>query len=132
MYDGAEDGLVRRAIAYLLKNDCKLPTNEEDSKKFAIRKRQAEVKVERLIKQIEASLPKGRDLTGERGLETLLTASSTVPQDAQQTKAWQDILLTKTKAVPYPINYETNEDLTWSKNEKGRLCVRFNGFEGGR
>lgn len=39
-----------------------------------------------------------------------------------------DILLTKPKSVPFPITYETNEDMTWSKNEKGRLCVRFNGL----
>ncbi|WP_072619878.1 type V CRISPR-associated protein Cas12k [Spirulina major] len=128
MHDGAEDGFVKSAIAYLLKNGGKLPTHEEDPKKFAKRRRKAEVKVERLIHQITASLPKGRDLTGERWLETLLTASYTAPKDAQQTKVWQSILLTKTKAVPYPINYETNEDLTWSKNEKGRLCVRFNGL----
>jgi hypothetical protein len=96
MYDNAEESLVRGAIAYLLKNGCKLPTKEEDPKKFAKRRRKAEVKVERLTNQIEASLPKGRDLTGERWLETLLTASSTAPKDAQQTKAWQDILLTKT------------------------------------
>ncbi|MEC4990311.1 MAG: type V CRISPR-associated protein Cas12k [Oscillatoria sp. PMC 1068.18] len=128
MYDSAEDTLVRSAISYLLKNGCKLPTNEEDPQQFTKRRRKAEIKVERLINQMEASLPKGRDLTGERWLDTLLTASSTVPEDNQQAKSWQDILLTKTKAVPYPINYETNEDLMWSKNENGRLCVRFNGL----
>ena len=36
--------------------------------------------------------------------------------------------MTKTKSVPYPIAYESNEDLTWIKNKKGRLCVKFNGL----
>jgi len=128
LYDRTEEGLVRGAIAYLLKNGCKLPTKEEDPKIFAKRRRKAEIKIERLRDRIEASLSKGRDLTGERWLNTLLIASSTIPENAQQAKLWQDILLTKTKTFPYPINYETNEDLTWSKNKKGRFCVRFNGL----
>jgi hypothetical protein len=37
-------------------------------------------------------------------------------------------LLTDSKSVPFPVAYETNEDLTWSKNSKGRLEVRFNGL----
>ncbi|QDZ39040.1 hypothetical protein FRE64_03270 [Euhalothece natronophila Z-M001] len=127
-HDNAEDSLTRSAIAYLLKNNCKLPKEEEDPEKFAQRRRKAEIKVERLTKQIESSLPKGRDLTGEQWLETLLTAANTVPKDKEQFKSWQNILLTKPKSVPFPISYETNEDLTWSKNEKGRLCVRFSGL----
>ncbi len=127
-YDSAEDNLTKSAIAYLLKNNCKIPEQPEDPKKFAQRQRKAEIKLERLIKQIESSLPKGRDLTGERWLETLLTAANTVPRNIEQFKSWQNILLAKPKSVPFPINYETNEDLTWSKNEKGRLCVKFNGL----
>jgi transposase len=127
-YERAENSLTKSAIAYLLKNGCKLPTQEEDQNKFAKRRRKAEVKVERLVNQIEASIPKGRDLKGEQWLETLLVASNTVPENTKQTISWQSILLAKTKATPYPINYETNEDLNWSKNEKGRLCVRFNGL----
>jgi len=43
-------------------------------------------------------------------------------------KSWQDTLLTDSKSIPFPVAYETNEDLTWSKNEKGRLEVHFNGL----
>lgn len=27
-----------------------------------------------------------------------------------------------------PITFETNEDLCWSRNDKGRICVHFNGL----
>lgn len=77
---------------------------------------------------MEGSRPHGRDLTGEQWLETLLTAATTVPQDNAEARAWQDILLTKPKTVPFPIIYETIEDLKWHKNESGRLCVRFSGL----
>jgi hypothetical protein len=30
--------------------------------------------------------------------------------------------------VPFPVAYETNEDMTWLKNQFGRICVKFNGF----
>jgi len=31
-------------------------------------------------------------------------------------------------AVPFPVAYEINEDLTWFKNPSKRLCVKFNGL----
>jgi hypothetical protein len=127
-YDSTDDTLTRCAIAYLLKNGCKIPQQQEDPEKFAKRRRKAEIKIERIIEQIEGSIPQGRDLTGEKWLETLQTAASTVPENEQQAKSWQDILLTKPKVIPFPVAYESNEDLTWSKNEKGRLEVRFNGL----
>ena len=132
LYDETEeeDVLTRSAICYLLKNGSKLPKLDklEDKKKFAQRRRKVEIKIKRLKEQLEGSRPHGRDLTGEQWLETLLTATTTVPQDNAEARAWQDILLTKPKTVPFPITYETNEDLKWHKNETGRLCVRFNGL----
>ena len=127
-YDNAEDGLTKSAIAYLLKNNCQIPQEEEDAEKLDQRRRKTEIKVERLTRQIESSLPKGRDLTGEKWLETLLTAANTVPKDQKEVKSWQNILLSKSKSVPFPVNFETNTDLIWSKNEEGRLCVRFSGL----
>ena len=132
LYDKTEekDVLTHLAICYLLKNGSKLPKPDkpEDKKKFAQRRRKVEIKIKRLKEQLEGSRPHGRDLVGEKWLETLLTATTTVPQDNAEARAWQDILLTKFKTVPFPITYETNEDLKWHKNEKGRLCVRFNGL----
>jgi IS605 OrfB family transposase len=128
-HDEAEDIYIRSAIVYLLKNGCKIRQKPEDPKKFAERLRKTEIKIERLIKKLNGKAPQGRDLTGHKWLKTLLTATTQVPQDEAQAKFWQDILLTESKSIPYPIAYESNEDLTWGKNEKGRLNVRLNGLE---
>jgi len=131
LYDRSEDVLIRSAICYLLKNGSKLPklnTKPENSQKFAQRRRKVAIKIERLQNQIEGSRPHGRDLTGEQWLETLITAATNVPKDNEEARSWQDILLTKSKTVPFPVIFETNTDLAWHKNEKGRLCLRFSGL----
>ena len=129
LYDETEDIFTRSAIVYLLKNGCKVRQKPEDQKKLAQRRRQTEIKIARLLEKLDGKAPQGRDLTGQKWLNTLLTAATQVPQDETQVKSWQDILLTECKSIPYPIAYESNEDLTWSKNEKGRLNVKFNGLE---
>jgi hypothetical protein len=73
-------------------------------------------------------MPKGRDLTSEKWLEALAIATSHVPQDEDEAKSWQASLLRQSSSVPFPVAFETNEDLRWSKNQKGRLCVEFNGL----
>ena len=130
LYDETDDRLDRLVICYLLKSGSKLPKPDkpEDKKKFAQRRRKVAIKIERLKNQIESSRPHGRDLTGEQWLETLIPAATTVPKDNKEARAWQDVLLSKPKPLPFPITFETNEDLKWHKNEKGRLCVRFNGL----
>ena len=128
-YNGTDDILTRCVICYLLKNGSKVPKKpEENLEKFAKRRRKVEIKIERLKRQLESRIPKGRNLTGENWLETLAIASTTAPADESEAKSWQDTLLTESKLVPFPVAYETNEDLTWSKSEKGRLCVQFNGL----
>lgn len=114
----------------MLKNGSKLPKPDkpEDRKKFAQRRRKVAIKIERLKDQLEGSRPYGRDLTGEQWLETLITAANTVPKDNKEARAWQNTLLTKPKSLPFPITFETNEDLKFHKNEAGRICVRFNGL----
>ncbi len=128
VYDDTEDLLIKTAICYLLKNGCKIPDQEEDKEKFAKRRRKTEIRISRLEEQLDSRIPKGRDLTGEKWLETLIAATSTVPENESQARSWQDRLLTKPQSVPFPVTYETNEDLTWSKNSKGRLCIKFNGL----
>ncbi len=128
LYDDTEDIFTQCAMAYLLKHGCKIPSKPENAKKFTQRRRKAEIKVNRLIEKLNGKAPQGRDLTGEKWLDTLLTATTKVPKDEAEAKSWQNLLLTKAKSVPYPIAYESNEDLTWIKNEKGRLCVKFNGL----
>ena len=129
LYRDAEDILARCAIVHLLKNGCKVRQKPEDSKKFAERRRNVEIRIERLIKKLNGKAPQGRDLTGQKWLDTLIIASTHEPQDNDRAKLWQDILLTESKSIPYPVNFLSNEDTKWGKNEKGRLTVRFNGLE---
>ncbi|MEP0798519.1 type V CRISPR-associated protein Cas12k [Funiculus sociatus] len=127
-YRNTEDILSRCAIAYLLKNGCKVSNREENPEKFAKRRRKVEIRIERLEAQLSAKVPKGRDLTDANWLETLEIATSTVPEDEAQAKSWQNHLLKKSSAVPFPVSYETSEDMTWLKNSQGRLCIKFNGL----
>jgi hypothetical protein len=127
-YRDTEDNLTRCAISYLLKNGCKISNKEEDAEKFAKRRRKLEIQIERLREQLEARIPKGRDLTDAKWLETLLLATDNVPETEEEAKSWQDSLLRKSSKLPFPVAYETNEDMTWFKNEKGRICVKFSGL----
>jgi hypothetical protein len=81
-YRQSEDNLNRSA-AYLLKNGCKLTDKEEDPEKFAKRRRRVEIQIQRLIEQLTARMPKGRDLTNARWLETLAIASTTFPKNGR-------------------------------------------------
>ncbi len=127
-YRNTEDNLTRCAISYLLKNSCKINEKEEDSKKFAQRRRKVEIQIERLREQLETRIPKGRDLTDTKWLATLFTATHNVPTNEAEAKSWQDSLLRQSSKVPFPVAYETNEDMTWFKNQFGRICVKFNGL----
>jgi IS605 OrfB family transposase len=128
-YDGAETELVKCAIACLLKNNCQIPTKAEHPEKFQKRRRKTEIRVERIIEQLARTrLPKGRDLTNEKWLDTLKMAVQQVPKDETEAAAWEADLQTDSSPLPFPIAYESNEDLKWSQNAKGRLCVRFNGL----
>jgi len=150
-YDTTEDILIRSAICYLLKNGRKVPDQEEDRGEFTKRRRKTEIRIERLTEQLTGRIPQGRDLTGEKWLETLIAASNTVPENEDQACSWQDRLLTESKSIPFPV-YVSTEDPTWSKkkrskkeeeeekkspskyrkggrkNQEGRLCVKFNGL----
>lgn len=127
-YRKEKNTLNRIALGYLLKNRCQVPRKEEDPEKFAKRRRKIGIQIERLQEQLDGRLPEGRDLTNEKWFETLAIVASSASTDKKEVRAWQDSLLTEPSALPFPIDYETNEDLTWSINEKGRLRVQFNGL----
>ncbi len=128
IYWNTEDILTRSYISYLLKNGCKVSDKEEDTEKFAKRRRKTEIRVERLQEQLKSRMPKGRDLTSAHWLETLESVTHNVPKNENEAKSWQASLLRKSSLVPFPVAYETNTDLTWFKNQKGRICVRFSGL----
>jgi hypothetical protein len=127
-YQNSESLLERCAIAFLLKNGCKASQLDEDPQKFAQRRRKSEIQAKRLQEQIESRMPHGRDLTGQGWLDMLETATQTVPRDNAEAKRWQDKLLTRASSLPFPLIFETNEDLVWNRNAKSRTCVHFNGL----
>lgn len=127
-YRETEDTLQRTAISYLLKNGCKVSDREENPEKFAKKRRKLAIQIERLTKKLAGRIPQGRELTDEAWIETLEVASRTAPQDETEARSWQDALLRKSSVLPFPVAYETNEDLTWFKNDKRRICVKFNGL----
>ncbi|WP_243714126.1 type V CRISPR-associated protein Cas12k [Nostoc sp. 106C] len=110
--------LTRCAIAYLLKNNCKISECDEDPEEFTRNRRKKVIEIERLKDQLQSRIPKGRDLIGEEWLEILEIATTNVPQDENEAKDWQAALLRKTADVPFPVAYESNEDMTWLKNDK--------------
>lgn len=128
IYRNTEDILIRSYITYLLKNGCKVSDKEEDAEKFAKRRRKIEIRIERLQEQMKSRMSKGRDLTSAHWLETLELATHNVPKNEDEAKSWQASLLRKSSSVAFPVAYETNTDLTWFKNHKGRICVSFSGL----
>ncbi|ACK66979.1 conserved hypothetical protein [Rippkaea orientalis PCC 8801] len=127
-YNQGNDSLESYALAYLLKNNGQIPEDDEDLDKFALRKRKKEIEIERLQQQLENRIPLGRDLTGELWQEMLTIVNESIPQDENEASAWQAKLLKKSHNIPYPVAYETNTDLKWSKDSRGHLLVTFNGL----
>ncbi|MDZ8186878.1 MAG: type V CRISPR-associated protein Cas12k [Nostoc sp. ChiSLP02] len=126
-YDKAKNPLKRCTLAYLLKNNCQVTELEENPEQYALRRSRKEKEIERLKEQLKSRKPNGRDLKGQEWLQTLLTATTTVPESDNEADEWQKCLLKKTKYLPFPVQFNTNEDLVWSKNKKGRICVSFAG-----
>lgn len=127
-YRETEDTIQRAVICYLLKNGCKVSDREENPEKFEKKRRKLAIQIERLTKQVAGRMPQGRELSDEAWVETLKVASTTAPNDETEARSWQEALLRKSSSLPFPVAYETNEDLTWFRNDKGRLCVKFNGL----
>lgn len=91
-FEQTKNLLCRSAIIYLIKNGCRLRQKPEDPQKFAKRRLKTEIKVERLLKKLNGKTPQGRDLTRHEWLDTLITATTTVPQDEVQAKLWRHTL----------------------------------------
>lgn len=121
--------LSRAALIYLLKNHCQITDQEEEPEKLAQRKQKKAIEIKRLQQQLESRVPQGRDLTGWQWLDTLETMTNTIPENETESNLWQAQIWQKSSTLPFPVSYESNEDLTWFKNEKGKICVWFNGLK---
>ncbi len=128
-YDTAADELNRCAIAYLIKNDGKIPTAAENPEKFTHRIHRKQKEIARLEEQLQARLPKGRDLTGEAFVKILTTITEQMPESVAQARDWQAQLLTRPASLPYPILFGSAGELRWGKTAKGRIAVNFNGMD---
>jgi hypothetical protein len=127
-YRKTEDSLTKSAIAYLLKHKQKIPKREENLDKLTKRRREVEIKIERLEVKLSARLPKGRDPMGESYPE-ILDQGVSFPFDTDEDfMQWQSQLLSESNNWPFPVDYNTSGDLRWSINAKGRLCVQFSGL----
>ena len=129
-YNRAKEGVNQIVLAYLIKHSGKIPKNPEDAEKFAIRRRKQEIKLERIQSQLaKGRFPQGRSLSDQWWFDNLAIAPETAFLEKEEFDDWQRTLLSKPLHLPFPVTFETNEDLRWSKNEKGRLCVAFNGVK---
>ncbi|NJL23148.1 MAG: hypothetical protein HC895_23690 [Leptolyngbyaceae cyanobacterium SM1_3_5] len=97
-------------------------------------------RVERLEVQLAGCMPRGRDLTGAKFVEALETASQQIPRDNDEFRAWQANLLRRPKNAPYPILFQSSDDLNWcllkrkdsstAQETKDRIYVHFKGMAG--
>jgi hypothetical protein len=127
-YNQTEDPAERCAITCLIANACCLRKPEEDLPDFTELRREKEIEIERIQEKLKTSrLPQGRDLTGKDWLEALELATFHQLDDEQH-EAVQANLLRESSSLPFPVSYESTQDFTWSRNDKGRICVKLNGL----
>lgn len=115
------------AIVYLLKNKLKFANKPENLDKYRRYRRKKEIQIEQLEEQLKARFPKGRNLTQDEYLEALKQAECLITQN-EEMEMLQARLLRKEQLLPFPVSYNTNTDIYWSKNDRGRICVTFNGL----
>ncbi|WAS06668.1 type V CRISPR-associated protein Cas12k [Gloeomargaritales cyanobacterium VI4D9] len=127
-YQQCQDVVERSIFAYLLKHRLTVPTEPEDTDKLRRKRRQVEIKIERLETQLAGRSPQGRDLTGNRYATALHEGEQCYWEDDADFLAWQAEILSRPDSLPPPVEYATNTDMTWHKDEQGRLAVTFNGL----
>ena len=128
VYQQCQDVVERSIFAYLLKHRLTVPTEPEDTDKLRRKRRQVEIKIERLETQLAGRSPQGRDLTGSRYATALNDGEQCDWEDDADFLAWQAEILSRPDSLPPPVEYATNTDMTWHKDEQGRLAVTFNGL----
>lgn len=128
--------LDRCAIVHLLKNGCKIATQLEDPKKFTLACHTKRRKAQRIEKQLEARLPRMRDL-GDEALRVLSYGVGVVTQDDTELAAQLANLQRIPHSLPYPILFYSGDDLKWhllkrkhpvTQKIEERIFVKFKGI----
>ncbi|MBD2122221.1 type V CRISPR-associated protein Cas12k [Trichocoleus sp. FACHB-262] len=157
-FDATTDVLSQRAIIHLLKNKLTVSEQDESLENWNQRLESKRIEIERLEEQLQSQLPQGRDPTGERFIDSLLTATA-FPQhhNPDQIEAefdeWREQKQIQLfNSLPYPIIFGSADDLNWSTEKRGlatkqvsakspkrkkkrakqpteRVCVRFRGWK---
>ncbi|MDJ0573497.1 MAG: type V CRISPR-associated protein Cas12k [Pleurocapsa sp. MO_192.B19] len=131
-YNKTTDSATKCAIVYLLKNGCQIDEDDEcyeEPEEYVLRRRKKEIEIENLQKQLRSRLPLGRNLQSDSYTQALEAIENNyAPEDNTKARLLQDNLSRKSTAVPYPVAYESNTDLTWLEDKKGNLSVKFNGL----
>jgi hypothetical protein len=144
-YYATDDTLQKCAIAYLIKNKRQVNDKEEDLKKLTRLIKQKKKKIERLQKQLESRIPKGRQWLGNDFIDNLKAFG--IPESEVEWFSLQSALIGEHNFLPYPILFGSSDDLIWSKqlkisnnpnlikenleSEKSRerICVQFKGLK---
>ena len=146
------------ALIYLLKNQCQINPQPENSEKYQQYRPKKEIEIKRLEEQLKSRLPKGRNLDTGEWLEALDQVTSlrdlrlnTLPfiwlllrqyncmagilflrksliTENEAMELAQARLLRSDKPLPFSVSFGTNTDVYWSKNQQRRICVTFNGM----
>ena len=127
IHDRTQSLKKRCLIAYLIKNGNTIPNELENPEAFVLRHTSKRIAIERLEKQLQGSAPHPRVMDDSLWLEALNQSLRGITT----TKELQDIqrqLLQKVSHLPYPVFYNTNLDLKWTTNDRGRICVGFSGL----
>lgn len=119
-FEATSDALERRAIVHLLKNDLTISEQEKPPEILTQQLESKKIEIERLEKQLQSQLPKGRDPTGERYVESLL-AAITLPDPDEIDHADSNLSVLREQkqvelfnSLPYPIIFGSADDLIWS------------------
>ncbi|PSN10595.1 hypothetical protein C7293_27485 [filamentous cyanobacterium CCT1] len=126
-YGRSKSAKRRSTLAYLLKRNAQLVPEVENLDKLRKRHHKTEIAIQRLEIQLQASLPKGRDLMESAHIEALVQSIQSPPLEDKDFVTWQQNLTRKPAKLPFPVIYETVESLTWAHDDKGYLLVRFQG-----
>lgn len=123
-FDATDNPLEQRAIIYLLKNDLAVSEQDKDAAILVQQLDSKVIEIERLEEQLQSQLPQGRDPTGEKYVQSLLSAIALPTlEEIDQVEATLSELKEQKQvklfnSLPYPVIFGSADDLIWSVETK--------------